>query len=165
MEFLFDQLPSFFWALAAFAIFVGVILKAGIKPIVAAVDARDARINEQMSQAEEAASKAQELQAKLDEQLSGAEAKIQDMLAEAKKDGEALKAALLDDGRKEVEELRHKTMREIDAARYQAIVALREEVAEVSTTVAEKILSKQLDAALHQELVADAVADYEQARA
>ena len=161
MEFLFAQLPSFVWAVFAFCLFVGGILKFGIKPIVQAIDARDARIDEQMTQAEEAATTAQALQAKLDEQLSGAEAKIQEMLAEAKKDGEDLKNKLLEQGRVEVEELRHKTMREIEAARYQAIVALREEVAEVSTTVAEKILTKKLDAGLHQELVADAVADYE----
>ena len=53
------------------------------------------------------------------------------MLADAKRDGEELKAKLLDDGRTELEDLRHKTMREIEAARYQTIVALRNEVAEL----------------------------------
>lgn len=161
IPFLLNHASSFWYGLAAFAIFAFAIAKWGIGPIVKAIDARDRKIQQQLDSAEQTAAKAKELQDKLAAELAGAEAKIAEMMNEARRDAEANKAKVLDDGRSEVDALRTKALREIEAARYQAVVDIRAEVAEVATTVAGKILRQELDPARHQELVGAAIDDYE----
>lgn len=164
MEFLLNHANSFIFGWAAFLIFAFVIAKFGIGPIVKAIEARDERISKQLAEAEETAAKARALQEKLDAELANAEARISEMMAEARRDAEANKAKVVEEGKGEVETLRNRALREIEAARAQAISELRTEVAEVASTVAEKILRQEIDAARHQELVESAINDYEQAR-
>lgn len=161
IPFLLNHADSFWYGLVAFVIFAFVIAKFGLKPIVQAIDARDQKIKDQLDAAEQTAAKAVELQKKLDAELAGAEARIAEMMNEARRDAEAAKAKVLGDGRTEVDALRTKALREIEAARYQAVVSIRAEVAEVATTAAGKILRAELDAAKHQELVGAALDDYE----
>ncbi|MDA3963786.1 MAG: F0F1 ATP synthase subunit B [Planctomycetota bacterium] len=161
IPFLLNHADSFWYGLIAFVVFAFVIAKFGIKPIVTAIDARDQRIKDQLAEAERTANKAQELQAKLNTELAGAEARIAEMMNDARRDAEASKAKVLDAGRDEVEALRNKALREIEAARYQAVVAIRDEVAQIAADVAGKILATELDGAKHQQLVATAIDDYE----
>ncbi len=161
IPFLLNHANSFWYGLAAFVIFAFVISKFGLKPIVQAIDARDQRIKDQLASAEQTAAQARELQEKLGAELAGAEARITEMMNDARRDAEGNKAKVLEDGRREVEALRNKALREIEAARFQAVVAIRAEVAEVATMVAEKILRQELDATKHQELVGAAIDDFE----
>jgi F-type H+-transporting ATPase subunit b len=82
-------------------------------------------------------------------------------MAEARRDGEAAKAQLVEHGRTEIEAIRTRALREIDAARSAAVINLRSEVAEIATSVAEKIIRQNLDAAKHEQLVATAIDAYE----
>jgi F-type H+-transporting ATPase subunit b len=161
LPFLLNHANSFWYGLAAFVIFAFVIAKFGLKPIVQAIDARDQKIKDQLAAAEQTAARAKELQDKLNAELAGAEARITEMMNEARRDAEGNKAKVVEDGRREVDALRNKALREIEAARFQAVVAIRSEVAEVATVVAEKILRQELDAAKHQDLVGAAIDDYE----
>ena len=93
-----------------------ILAKFGIKPIIDAIDARDKRISDQLAEAESVAAKAAEQQKELDEKLAGVEALINERMAEAKRDGEAAKAAMLEEGRTEIETMRNRVLREIEAA-------------------------------------------------
>lgn len=153
MEFLVNHGNSFFFGLAAFLVFVVLFSKMAIGPIVKALDAREAKIKAELDESETAYKKAREMQEDLDKQLKGAEAKISELMAESRRDGEEQKKTLVEQGRSEIEDMRTKALREIDAARYQAIVSLREEVAEISTSIAEKIIKQELDGGRYQTLV------------
>lgn len=163
-EFFFEHIDSFFWSLGAFVVFVLIIFKFLLRPVVTALDKRDEKIKADLDQAAEARSKAERIQAELDEQLRGAEAKIAELMAEARRGAERQKEEILAAGREEVETLRQRSLREIDEARHQAVVAVRAELAEVATMVAEQILDKNLDAQAHQDLVGAAIASYEKQR-
>ena len=154
MDFLLNHANSYWFGLAAFLIFAAIFSKLVIGPIVKALDAREAKIKGELEESEATFNKAKEMQADLDKQLKGAEAKIAEMMAEARRDGEEQKKALAEQGRAEIDEMRTKALREIDAApRHAAIVALREEFAEVATGIAEKIVKKELDGGQYQSLV------------
>ncbi len=157
VNFLIEQADSFYWAITVFVIFVLILIKAGVKPIVSALDAREAKIKTELEESEVAYSKAKDLQAQLDEQLRGAEAKISEMMAEARRDGETAKAALLEEGRVELEATRQRTMREIKGAHQAALVEVRKEMADIATLAASKIMSRELDTNAHQDLVFAAV--------
>lgn len=160
-DFIVQHFPDFIWSLVVWLVFVVVLLRFGLKPVINALDARDRHIKAQIAEAEDAAKRAKTIQSELDQKMQGAEARISELFQGARRDGEILKEELLGAGRKEVEALRHQALREIEAARHEAIVNLRSEVAEIATSVASRILRHQLDPTLHQDLVRQAIDAYE----
>ena len=68
-SFFYGHIPDFLWGLAAFVIFVVILLKVGVKQVLAAVDAREAKIRGDLSEAEQAKASAKlvktELEAKI----------------------------------------------------------------------------------------------------
>ncbi|HYE05133.1 MAG TPA: F0F1 ATP synthase subunit B [Planctomycetota bacterium] len=163
MEFLLNHAYSFYFGFAAFLIFFVLLAKFGISPIVAAIDAREAKIASDVKSAQDAAEHATKLKNELDAQMRSVESKIAAMMAEANRDGEARKAALIEQSRTEIDAARHRAQRDIEAARQAAIVQIRAEIAEVATIVAEKILRSHIDPAKQEQLVAQAVEAYESA--
>ncbi len=161
MEFLLNHAYSFYFGFAAFLIFFVLLAKFGITPIVKAIDAREAKIASDVKAAHDAAEHAKQLKDQLDAQMRGVESKIAAMMAEANRDGEARKIALVEQGRTEIEAVRGRAQRDIEAARQAAIVQIRAEIADIATTVAEKILRERLDAGKHEQLVTQAVDAYE----
>lgn len=161
LEFIYDSVPDFFFGLFAFIVAVLVVLKWGLKPVVAAIDAREQRIASQLDQAEATNRKAAELQHELDRQLKGAEAKIAEMIRRAEGEGNEHKQRIIEEGRDEAERLRVRALRDIDAARHGAVLELRKEMAAIATQVAESVIRRELDAGLQSELVSVAVEAYE----
>ncbi len=160
-EFLSSNLASFLWGLSAFVVFVLVFYRLGVKHILAAVDARDAKIRNEMAESESAYQKAKGIQEALDAKMRGAEAKIQELMNSTRKSGEMFKAEQIDKGRAEIEAFRVKALREIEAARHAALVELKHEVADIAAIIAEKILRERIDAAKQEELVAQTTEAYE----
>jgi F-type H+-transporting ATPase subunit b len=160
-DFVNGHIPDFVWALAAFVVFVLILFKVGLKPVAAALDAREAKLARELKESEEAYAKARALKDQLDAQMRNAEAKIGEMMAEARRDGEALKAQLVEHGRGELDAVRTRSLREIEAARAAAIIGLRAEVADIATQVAEKIVRQNLDARRNDDLVGAAIEAYE----
>jgi len=161
VDFLLNHANSFYFGFGAFIIFAFLIAKLGIKPIVQAIDAREAKLARELKESEEAYAKARTLKDQLDAQMRSAEGRIAEMMAEARRDGEALKAQLVEHGRGELDAVRTRSLREIEAARAGAIISLRAEVADIATQVAEKIVRQNLDARQNEQLVGAAIDAYE----
>ncbi len=160
-EFLSSYLASFIWSLSIFVVFVLILLKLGVKHVLAAVDARESKIARELKESEDAYAKAKTLKEELDAKMRGAEAKISEMIKEAARDGEAIRAKAVETAREEIENLRNRSLREIEAARHIAIVQLKQAVAEVAVQVAENIVREKIDASKQEAGVAVALDAYE----
>lgn len=160
-EFLSSYLASFIWSMSIFVVFILILLKWGVKHVLAAVDAREAKIARELKESEEAYAKARNMKEELDRQMKGAEAKISEMIKEAARDGEAIRAKAVETAREEIDAVRNRSLREIEAARHAAIVQLKTAVAEVAIQVAEKIVREKLDASKQEQVVGTALDAYE----
>ncbi len=156
-EFLSSNIASFLWSLSAFVVFVLLLLKLGVKHILAAVDAREAKIAHELGEAEATFLRAKATQADLDAKMRAAEARIAELMAEGRRDAEAIKGKLVEQGRMEIDALRTRALREIEGARHAALVGLRSEIADISIAVAEKVLRSRLDASHQEALVSTAL--------
>jgi F-type H+-transporting ATPase subunit b len=161
VDFLFSHQANFFWSLGAFLVFVVILYPLGVKKILAAIDAREAKIRGDLGEAEQAALKAKQVRADLDQQMKDAEHRIQELMSEARRDAEGLKSTMMDQGRTEIEALRVRALREIEAARHGAIVSLRREVAEIAVIVASQAIDAHMDVNKHEALVVDAIDRFE----
>ena len=156
-EILTSNLAQFIWGLTAFVVFVLILFKVGIKHILAAVDAREARIRKDLSDAEYASVEAKRQREANEVERKAHEAKIAELMAEVRRDAEEHKSKLVEQGRQEIEAMRVRALREIEAARHAAMVDLRSVVSEVSILVAEKAIGERLDVAKHEDLIRVAV--------
>jgi F-type H+-transporting ATPase subunit b len=156
-EILTSNLAQFIWGLSAFVVFVLILFKVGIKHILAAVDAREARIRKDLSDAEYASVEAKRQREANEIERKAHEAKIAELMAEVRRDAEEHKSKLVEQGRQEIEAMRVRALREIEAARHAAVVDLRNVVAEVAVLVAEKAIGERLDVAKHEDLIRVAV--------
>ncbi|MFW5752899.1 MAG: hypothetical protein ACOCYV_02485 [Planctomycetota bacterium] len=164
-DFLFGAIPDFVWGVVAFVLFVLVLYRMGIKNILVAVDAREGRIRAQMEAAASAAAAAAIRQEKLDAEFAAVEDKIRAMMAEARRDAAVLRERAIEEGQAEVESQRAQALREIDAARHQAVLDLRREMADIGLLMAGRAIDAELDRERHRELVERALDDYVNAQA
>lgn len=160
-EFFSDNLAHFWWSVSAFVVFVLILLKIGVKQILAAVEAREEKIARELHESELAYTKAKHVRAELEARMRGAEAEIAKLMGEARHEAEAHKVRMTEQGRVEIEAARNRALRDIETARNSALVALRREIAEIALQVAEKVVHQHLDGAKHEELVAAAISAYE----
>lgn len=152
---------QFFWGLSAFIVFVLVLYRLGVTKILAAVDARDAKIRKDLADAEEAAAKAKVMQAELEKKIRASEEQVTATATRLRMEAETAKEALVEKGRVEIEAMRVRAMQDIEAARHAVIVNLRKEVADIAIEVAGKIITAKLDDARQGELVKQAIDAYE----
>ncbi|MFW5828666.1 MAG: F0F1 ATP synthase subunit B [Planctomycetota bacterium] len=156
-DYVIANVDSFLWSLAAFVLFVLVILKFAVRPVVAGLDARDKRIRDELAASEQALLESRAAKEEFERKLAEAEGAVADMLAKARSQADEHKDAILSEGRGEVERLRARALRDIDNARAQAVQELRLEMVDVATAVAARIIEKQLDPAQHEELALSAI--------
>ncbi len=147
------------WTLVSFAITLWVLKRYAFGPIQKLIDDRRERIRQAVEEAdrvrEEARSLLEEHRALIGQARNEAEA----ILAEARKIADAQRERM----REETEEDRvrrvEETKRQIEQATQQAMVRLREVVAELSIVAAEKIARKTLTDADQKRLIDEALAE------
>ncbi len=157
-EILSSYLAQFIWGLAAFIVFAVILYRVAVKQVLAAVDAREAKIASELKETEDAYLKAKGLKEELDAKMKAAEARIAAMMAEAQRDAEQLKTAMVDKGKVELDQARVRSLQEIEAARNAALLTLRNQIAELTIVVAEKAIGQRLDSASQERLVDEALA-------
>jgi len=85
--------------------------------------------------------------------LAQAENQVREMINSAIAQGEKAATEIRMKGTAEAEESRQRAMREIEAARKQALTEIYASAAELSTSIAEKIIRRNLNADDQRELV------------
>lgn len=136
-----------------FVILVAVLGKYAWGPILTGLKAREDKIRKDIADAEAARKSAQ---AQLDEynrQLATAQQKVQDMLSQATRDAESLAASIRARAQQESEETKERAIKDIDAARDQALSDIYQQTADLATRVAEKIIRRNLNADDQRDLV------------
>ncbi len=159
-SFLESNLANFVWGLVAFLVFVVLLFRYGSKHVLDLVQKREDTIARQMKEAEDAYARAKKVQSDLDAKFAAAEARIAELMVQARKAAEAHRAELVEKGRADIEAIRQRSLGDIDAARHSALVSLRQQIADIAVDVSEKIVHERLDAGRHDALVGEALDAY-----
>ena len=129
-----------------FILLVAVLGKYAWGPNLAGLKAREEKIRKDIAAAEEARARAEATLRQYNDQLATAEQKVRDLLTKATADAEKLAGSIRTRGQQEAEEIKERAMRDIDAAREQALSEIYQQTADLATRVAEKILRRNLNA-------------------
>ncbi|MGI8963687.1 MAG: F0F1 ATP synthase subunit B [Thermomicrobiales bacterium] len=152
-----DQLGLNGWQfvvqLVAFLIFIFLLWKFAVGPIVKVLDDRQDKIRESMASAERMQAELKATQARNEEVLLDARREAQEILAVSRKNGEQLLARAREEANTQAETYltrAQETMRqETDQAREQ----LRQEVADIAVLAAGRIIRKELDPRAQRQLI------------
>jgi F-type H+-transporting ATPase subunit b len=141
------------WVLVIFVVLVLVLYRTAWKNVLAGLKAREDRIRKNIADAEAAHKKAEESLKEYTKRLADADAQVRDILAKAAADAERLGQSIRMQAQTESEEIKERANREIEASKNQAIREIYSQAAELSTSIAEKILRRNLNVDDQRDLV------------
>ena len=144
---------SALWVVIIFVALVAILYPTAWKNVLAGLKAREERIRKDIADAEQARAKAEATLKEYNLQLATAEAKVTELIAKGIADAEKLATSIKMSAQKEAEDAKGRATRDIEAAKNQALTEIYEQTASLATSVAEKILRRNLNAADQQDLV------------
>ena len=147
------------WTLIVFGLSLYILGKVAFPRIAEALDRRQKAIEDSIDAAEHTRAEAEKILAEYRERLAEARGQADEIVARARKTGEAAETEIVADARTKREEMMEQTRREIEAETRRAIQQIRSEVADLTVLATEKVTRKTLTDADHKRLVEEALAE------
>jgi F-type H+-transporting ATPase subunit b len=147
------------WTLIVFAVSMFVLAKLAFPRIAEALDRRQRAIEESIDHAEQTRREADEILAEYRERLAEARGQADDIVARARKTGEAAETEIVAAARVKREEMMEQTRKDIEAETRRAIQQIRSEVADLTVLATEKVTRKTLTGEDQKRLVDEALAE------
>ncbi len=147
------------WTLVVFAVSGYLLRKYAFPRIAEALDRRQKAIEDSIDAAERTRQEADAILAEYRERLAEARGQADEIVARARKTGEAAESEIVAEARAKREEMMEQTRRDIEAETRRAIQEIRAEVADLTVLATEKVTRKTLTDADHKRLVEEALSE------
>ncbi len=145
--------------LVAFGIFIFLLWRYALGPIVNVLDTRTNRVRESMEAAQRMQAELQATATRNEEVLQQARIEAQSIVSNARDVSEATIARARDEAGKQADEYLVRAQDALRQETTQARLALREEVADLAVMAAGKIVRKELDPASQTRLIEETLAE------
>jgi F-type H+-transporting ATPase subunit b len=147
-------------AIWTLVVFIGLLLllrRFAWTPLLNALQQREEHLEHVLLDTERARNEAEGLLAEHRRLMTQAQDKIRAMLTEARHEADSASADIVRKAQEEAEAARHRAERDIATARDQALVEIWSKAAELSVSVAGKVLERELGPEEHRRLIATAL--------
>lgn len=152
--------PGFaIWILVSMIVFLAVMMKYAVPPIMEALTSREAKIKDSLESAERALAKAEQVSKDNEKTLREAEAKAQKIRKEALEDAELLRAERISKAKDEAAHIVEQAKASIEQEKKRALIELRKEVAQLAIKSASLIIDAELDNDKNNKLVDSFITD------
>src|SRR5690242_18302537 len=145
------------WTLIVFGVSFYILAKVAFPRIAEALDKRQHAIEESIEASERTRAEADKLRPGYRERLAEARNQADEIVARARKTGEAHETEVLAEARAKRGEMMEQTRRDIEAETRRAIQEIRAEVADLTVLATEKVTRKTLTADDQRRLVEEAL--------
>jgi F-type H+-transporting ATPase subunit b len=157
---LIDVVPGLMiWTLICFAITFFVLRKYAFGPIQRTIDERRDRIRKSVEEADNARAEAQKLLEQHRALIASAKSDAADILAEARKVGDAQIERVKKESEDERQRRLEETKRQIDAETKRSLDLIRTEVADLTLEATARVTGKVLDGEDQRRLIDEAIAE------
>lgn len=141
------------WVLISMIVFLFIMGKWAVPPIMKALDEREGRIKDSLESADRALAKAEQVSKDNEKALKEAEIKAQKIRKEALEDAELLRSEKIEKAKKDAEKILTAARTTIEQEKKKALIELRNEVADLAIKSATIILNSELDEKKNKKLV------------
>lgn len=147
------ELGDTFYYLFIFAVLLVLVKHFAWGPVTSMMEKRREKIITDLDQAEDDRKKAELLANKREAELKNSRQEATQILSTAKSNAEKTKASIISDADTEAAAIRKKATAEAAQAKTDALNEARDQVADLSVAIAEKVIAKNLSAADQKDLV------------
>ena len=155
------NLGTIFWTVVTFILFAFVLSRVAWKPLLGALDAREQSIRDSIDSAKNDREEAEKVLAEHKQLVADAHRERAAAVAAGQEDAERLKAEILEEARKQREQMLAQADAQMAAALQGAKAELRGVAVDLAIQAAGKLLDKNLDDATQRQLVERHLADLE----
>ena len=148
-----ELLGDFILIAGSFILLLVLVKKYAWGNITSILDQRAEKISSDIDGAEEARKKAEELASKREAELAGSRTEAKTIIENAKETAEKSKSDILAEAKLEAGRLKEKANQEIAQNKAEALQSVKGEVADLTISLAGKIISQNLDGHAHKELI------------
>lgn len=154
MDLITPSIGLLFWTTLAFVILLFLLKKFAWKPILGALDEREKSISEALNAAEQAREDMAQLSANNERLIQEAKEEQSRILKEAQATANTVIAEAKEQATVEVTKIKDKATASIEAEKNAAMAEIKSLTAQISISVAEKILREELkDQSAHEQLI------------
>ncbi|HGK9535995.1 TPA: F0F1 ATP synthase subunit B [Streptococcus pneumoniae] len=148
-----ELIGNFILITGSFILLLVLIKKFAWSNITGIFEERAEKIASDIDRAEEARQKAEVLAQKREDELAGSRKEAKTIIENAKETAEQSKANILADAKLEARHLKEKANQEIAQNKVEALQSVKGEVADLTISLAGKIISQNLDSHAHKALI------------
>ncbi|HGZ0291205.1 TPA: F0F1 ATP synthase subunit B [Streptococcus pneumoniae] len=148
-----ELIGNFILITGSFILLLVLIKKFAWSNITGIFEERAEKIASDIDRAEEARQKAEVLAQKREDELAGSRKEAKTIIENAKETAEQSKANILADAKLEAGHLKEKANQEIPQNKVEALQSVKGEVADLTISLAGKIISQNLDSHAHKALI------------
>lgn len=148
-----ELIGNFVLITGSFILLLVLIKKFAWSNITGIFEERAEKIASDIDRAEEARQKAEVLAQKREDELTGSRKEAKTIIENAKETAEQSKANILADAKLEAGHLKEKANQEIAQNKVEALQSVKGEVADLTISLAGKIISQNLDSHAHKALI------------
>lgn len=148
-----ELIGNFVLITGSFILLLVLIKKFAWSNITGTFEERAEKIASDIDRAEEARQKAEVLAQKREDELAGSRKEAKTIIENAKETAEQSKANILADAKLEAGHLKEKANQEIAQNKVEALQSVKGEVADLTISLAGKIISQNLDSHAHKALI------------
>jgi F-type H+-transporting ATPase subunit b len=145
------------WTVVVFLLLLAVLHRYAWKPMLSGLQHREANIRSALDEAEKARAEAQALRSQFQVEMDKAQAKVNGIIDDAKRNAQAAADDLTTKARSEIAADRDRLRREIQVEVDQAMQMLWVKAATLATQASAKAIGKQLDVDQHRRLIDEAI--------
>ena len=155
------QFGTIFWTTLTFILLLILLGRFAWKPLLAAVEARESGIRDSLDEARRGREEAQRLVEEHRAMVETARRERAEAVEAGRRDAERLKGEILEEARKQRDQLLKQGEAQIQAGIRQARVAISGEAADLAIRAASRLMRKNLDDSTQRKLVEDYLAELE----
>jgi F-type H+-transporting ATPase subunit b len=141
------------WTILTFLILLIILKKVAWKPILTALDNREKEIEDSLNRAEQAKEDAQKILEENQTTLSKAEEESKKIIDQSREYADKLKEQMLKESKDQQQKIIEDASAEIERKKNAAFEELKNQIAEISINVAEKIMKENIDANKNKQIV------------
>ncbi|MCB9853855.1 MAG: F0F1 ATP synthase subunit B [Phycisphaerales bacterium] len=147
------------WSIAVFVVLLIILRVAAWKPILKGLNERETFIRNSLEEAKREREKAQQQQAEFEAKLQKSQQEAAAVVEEGRRDAEEMRKRIVSEAKAEAEAVADRAKREIELARNDALQKLHDQTVAISTMVAGKMIQRELNAADHESLINESIAE------
>ena len=151
----------FVWTILTFLILVALLARFAWRPLLQALERRQATIAQSLEDAQRARQELERLQRESTQIMAQARAEAESMLARSRSDAEALREELKQKARTEAAAIVKNAERQIQLETARAVQQIRHEAVDLSVAIASKILRRQVTREDNEALIQEALKQVE----